>query len=88
MSSESDAESKEPKPICQLQRQAFVDCMYLNDSCIQSGRSSFSECFQEILDEKEGRKFPHDCLKLYKDFLTCRRQMVIFNFLSLYLYFT
>lgn len=62
--------------ICELQRQAFIDCMYLNDNCIQSGRTSFHDCFQEILDQKDDREFPHDCLKLYKDFLTCRRQMV------------
>lgn len=66
-----------PKRICELQRQAFVDCMYLHDSCIQSGRKSFSECFQEILDQNPNREFPQDCLKLYRDFLTCRRQMVI-----------
>lgn len=77
----------EPGKICQLQRQAFVDCMFLNDSCIQSGRASFADCFKEILQEKEDRIFPRDCVKLYKDFLTCRRQMVNFKFILKLFYF-
>lgn len=64
-----------PERICELQRQAFIDCMYLHDQCVQSGRASFSDCFNEIINEKT-REFPSECLKLYKDFLTCRRQMV------------
>ncbi len=62
------------KPICQIQRQSFIDCMYVYDLCVQSGQKSFQNCFKEIISKE--RSFPKPCLKLYKDFLTCRRQMV------------
>ena len=68
--------------ICEAQRQAFVDCMYINDSCVKSGRASFAECLAEIVDKRlPDRHFPTDCLKLYRDFLTCRRQVVLWTFL-------
>lgn len=68
--------------ICEAQRQAFIDCMFINDPCVNSGQASFAECFDEILEQKvPDRQFPTDCLRLYRDFLTCRRQMVITHIL-------
>ncbi len=70
-----------PERLCQQPRQSFIDCMYLHDSCVQSGRAgSFAACWQEI--ERGEREMPEACAKVYREFLVCRRQMVQFEGLS------
>lgn len=56
------------KKICWIEKQNFIDCMFINSDCVQSGRLSFDECMQEDV--------PKNCSVLLNAYLKCRLQLV------------
>lgn len=69
----SESGDANPPKICSLERQNFIDCMFVHSKCVQSGRESFDGCLEQELSS--GAIYP-DCLILYRTFLKCRTQMV------------
>jgi hypothetical protein len=63
----------EPRKLCVDEQQRFIDCMFINSKCLQSGRLSFEECLAE--DEKNSI-IHTECRNLYSLYLRCRAQIV------------
>lgn len=63
----------EIKPICWESKQDFVDCMFVNSPCVQSGRKSFKECMDE---ESKDRTINLDCVKLYREYRRCLERAI------------
>lgn len=69
-------ESDKPVQICQQQRQKFIDCMFVNSKCVQSGQKTFQECVD--LEQETGSMFK-SCTDRFDEFKMCWRQIVIAN---------
>lgn len=78
----TDDEDAEPRKICEYERQSFIDCMFVNSKCVQSGRRSFEECLREHDEHSrtgQGEPFPSDCGQSFYLYIKCRRQIVWIN---------
>lgn len=54
--------------LCEGERQRFVDCVFINNKCVQAGRKTFTECLKEEPTVA--------CRALYAAYLQCRTQLV------------
>lgn len=59
--------------LCELELQAFIDCMFVNSMCVQSGSNSFEKCVDEEL--KTNRMYS-ECAQRYLQYITCWKQLV------------
>ena len=64
---------QKPKQICALQKQAFIDCMYVYSLCVQSGNASFDDCIKMDL---ENGTMNSECKKRWTQFINCWSQIV------------
>ena len=62
-----------PKKLCHAQKQSFIDCMFVHSRCVRAGKKAFKECMEE---ETAAGSMHEDCVKLYREFLLCRSQLV------------
>lgn len=69
-----DPDEDVPRKLCIDEQQTFIDCMYVNSKCLQSGRKSFVECIKE---EKDQSIIHEECRQLFNLYLRCRSQIVL-----------
>lgn len=67
------AMASEKRRICEQQRQAFVDCMFVHSRCVQAGEKPFKECMQAELDASTMHA---ECTKRFRAYITCWHQIV------------
>ena len=68
--------------ICEQQRQAFVDCMFVHSRCVQSGEKPFKECMQAELD---ANTMHAECTKRFRAYMSCWHQIVHCEFINILL---
>lgn len=63
------------KELCHELKQKFIDCMHVYSRCVQSGAYSLEKC----MEREKGNTHP-ECIKRFREFVQCRRQLVLILF--------
>ena len=83
---EEEEEGGRKRPLCEEERQRFIDCMFIHSRCVQAGRKSFEECLREHEQQRQAaigdnaasraEPFPTACVQAHHLLIRCRQQMV------------